>query len=83
MEFRTIYLRAIAQAWVDPKFSTHLTSDPTGALQSQFGYHWPWGNACTLIIKPSDGVLTWNTWRPHLLHPCWSWGSDSPCIGSA
>jgi hypothetical protein len=42
-EFRSTYLRAIAEAWADPDgFGKELTGgNPASALKDRFGYIWP------------------------------------------
>jgi ribosomally synthesized peptide (two-chain TOMM family) len=45
LSFRTVWLQAVAQAWVDDGFKKNLM-DPGGAeaaLLSKFGYQWLWG----------------------------------------
>lgn len=57
IEFRSVYLRAITQAWADPTFSTALTV-PGGtipALEKQFPpWRWPWPHTCELQIEATD-----------------------------
>lgn len=59
MNFRTTYLRAIAQAWFDPEFASKLTIAGKGAdaLKDQFSYTWPWPD---LILTVRDHGAEWN-----------------------
>jgi ribosomally synthesized peptide (two-chain TOMM family) len=59
MEFRTTFLRAIAEAWFDSSFKTALLGkDSITALEAKFPpYKWGWPGTCTLQIlesKPLD-----------------------------
>lgn len=60
VDFRTTYLRAIAQAWVDPAFLRELTTPGGGAkaLSDHFGYCWPWGEL-TLTFRENGAE-----WKP-------------------
>ncbi|WP_437743725.1 BMA_0021/BMA_0022 family TOMM bacteriocin [Sorangium sp. So ce1504] len=71
MEFRTTYLRAIAEAWADPNgFGKELTgNNPTSALKYRFGYIWPWPRTCELQIARADEDLMW-------IRDEWVWPSD-------
>lgn len=53
VDFRTTYLRAIAQAWVDPAFLSELTRKGQGAqaLKAHFDYEWPWGELALTFRK--------------------------------
>ncbi|WP_437279187.1 BMA_0021/BMA_0022 family TOMM bacteriocin [Sorangium sp. So ce375] len=59
MQFRTTYLRAIAQAWSEQSFHDCLTQDPCKALADYFGYHWPWKDVCDLEIKAAPDQFKW------------------------
>jgi len=58
LEFRTTYLRAIAEAWFDKDFRHELTKDQgqnaVRALQTRFDYKWPWSHMCELKILSFD-----------------------------
>ncbi|WP_441289283.1 BMA_0021/BMA_0022 family TOMM bacteriocin [Sorangium sp. KYC3313] len=71
MEFRTTYLRAIAEAWADPNgFGEELTGDnPTSALKDRFGYIWPWPRTCELQIARADEEFRW-------IRDEWVWPRD-------
>ncbi|WP_437327089.1 BMA_0021/BMA_0022 family TOMM bacteriocin [Sorangium sp. So ce381] len=71
MEFRSTYLRAIAEAWADPNgFGKELTGDnPTSVLKDRFGYIWPWPRTCELQIARADEDFRW-------IHDEWVWPSD-------
>jgi ribosomally synthesized peptide (two-chain TOMM family) len=66
LEFRTMYLRAVAEAWIDPKFRHELTSKggAIAALQKRFDYKWPWPRVCDLEINEAGGKYEWidNQW---------------------
>jgi ribosomally synthesized peptide (two-chain TOMM family) len=53
VDFRTTYLRAIAQAWVDPAFLNELATPGGGAkaLDDFFGYRWPWADLTLTFRK--------------------------------
>jgi ribosomally synthesized peptide (two-chain TOMM family) len=64
LEFRTTFLRAIAEAWADPIFREHLTDAKNQdaaikALRAKFGYQWPWENVCELAIREAQGHFDW------------------------
>lgn len=61
-EFRTVYLRAIAQAWIDPKFRAEFLENPSRALQATFQFEWPW-DSIVLRVKAHDKfVWTGSDW---------------------
>ncbi|MEO7729730.1 MAG: BMA_0021/BMA_0022 family TOMM bacteriocin, partial [Kofleriaceae bacterium] len=64
MEFRTVFLRSIAEAWFDDGFRTALLRDAEGALRDKFGFQWPWAHVCKLVIMSSHGQFEWlsNEW---------------------
>lgn len=68
LEFRTAYLRAIAQAWLDPSFHELLTTTPIRALEV-LGFTWPWP-ICTLRIM-NNPEFTW-------IGDEWSWSDTLP-----
>lgn len=53
IEFRTTYLRAIAEAWASDTFRQDLITNAQGTLRTQFNYTWPW-DVCTLKIVASN-----------------------------
>jgi len=61
--FRTVYLRAITEAWVDGKFREELTSPEPGAairaLKARFDYDWPWPLVCDLEIASAPDQYEW------------------------
>jgi ribosomally synthesized peptide (two-chain TOMM family) len=66
MQFRTTFLRAIAQSWVDGAYRDALIKNPENALEDQFGYKWPWSNVCNLTVAPEDNFqwIDENWWWP-------------------
>ncbi|HSN98059.1 MAG TPA: BMA_0021/BMA_0022 family TOMM bacteriocin [Candidatus Nanopelagicales bacterium] len=68
MEFRTTYLRAIAQAWSDEAFQRALIEDPASALLAYFNFKWPWANICRLEIATTD--------RFRWIDDDWVWSKD-------
>lgn len=61
LEFRKVYLRAIAEAWSDPVFSGKLTEDPLDALEMKFGYDWPWEDWWDLEVVQSPPGSYWDS----------------------
>jgi ribosomally synthesized peptide (two-chain TOMM family) len=65
MSFRTAYLRAIAMAWIDPKFMARLTDKKQGArkaMESVPQFEWPWGDSLELFVrleKDPQAQLVW------------------------
>lgn len=64
LNFRTMFLRAIAQAWADPGFKKQLLASPEHAMWSYFQYRWPWPNACELQVIDTKHRFNWinNEW---------------------
>lgn len=71
MEFRTTYLRSIAEAWADAQFLRELTSSPITALKARFAFDWPWPAACDLEIANAAGSFEW-------LSDQWIWALGRP-----
>lgn len=69
LEFRTTYLRAVAEAWADPDFGVKLKDHPRAALEDRFKFKWPWSK---LDLQVEDAVgTTWDDagywiWNPSL-----------------
>jgi ribosomally synthesized peptide (two-chain TOMM family) len=63
LEFRTVYLRAAPEAWVDTKFRDELTSAEPGAaikaLAARFNYEWPWEQVCDLELASVGNNFEW------------------------
>jgi ribosomally synthesized peptide (two-chain TOMM family) len=59
MEFRTTFLRSIAEAWADTGFTDQLKTDARKALADRFGYRWPWNGVCDLQIVDSGNRFKW------------------------
>jgi ribosomally synthesized peptide (two-chain TOMM family) len=63
LEFRTMYLRAVPEAWVDAKFRDELTSAEPGAalraLAARFDYRWPWEHVCDLEVASVGNKFEW------------------------
>jgi ribosomally synthesized peptide (two-chain TOMM family) len=59
MEFRTTFLRSIAEAWADTGFAGQLKQDAKKALVDRFGYTWPWDGVCDLRIVDSGNQFKW------------------------
>jgi ribosomally synthesized peptide (two-chain TOMM family) len=57
MQFRTIYLRAVAEAWANPDFHKQLLEHPVHALRDFFGFKWPWSHICNLKIDESNRFM--------------------------
>lgn len=68
MNFRTMFLRAVAQAWADPEFRKQLLAAPEQALWAYFQYRWPWPNACELQVVDSKHRFNWT-------HNEWVWSN--------
>jgi ribosomally synthesized peptide (two-chain TOMM family) len=54
MDFRTTWLRAVALAWVDPKFKAALLrrGQAQKVLEDYFQFHWPWAkNTLEFSVK--------------------------------
>jgi ribosomally synthesized peptide (two-chain TOMM family) len=66
LRFRTAWLRAIAQAWIDDKFKAKLLQTPEAAL-SDLGFQWPWQGTVTLQVA-EDPKFRWS--RPK---GDWTW----------
>jgi len=64
LSFRTMFLRAVAQAWADPGFKQQLVAAPEQALWAYFHYRWPWPNACELQVVDTKHQFNWtrNEW---------------------
>jgi ribosomally synthesized peptide (two-chain TOMM family) len=65
LEFRTTYLRAIAEAWHDKTFLCELTHNAIQALHDRFDYTWPWSHMCDLSILAFD--------RSEWIGDKWAW----------
>ena len=72
MLFRTVYLRAVAEAWANPEFHEKLVNNPVDALRDYFGFKWPWSHICNLKIDVTDKFL----W----IGNDWVW---TPCQGES
>jgi ribosomally synthesized peptide (two-chain TOMM family) len=61
MEFRTTYLRAVAEAWADPAFHHQLTTkgQTIHALEQRFAYQWPWNGVCDLEVSHHAKHFEW------------------------
>jgi ribosomally synthesized peptide (two-chain TOMM family) len=66
LTFRTVFLRAVAQAWTDEKFKSLLLRDAPAAMLAYFNFKWPWPNACELKVLHSNDEFNW-------LHSQWVW----------
>ena len=55
LEFRTVWLSAIAKAWIEPSFKAELVDSSAAehVLRKTFDYDWPWEG--TLTLKVFDG----------------------------
>jgi ribosomally synthesized peptide (two-chain TOMM family) len=42
LDFRTVWMRAVAQAWIDDNYKASLKADPKKALKEGFDYDWQW-----------------------------------------
>jgi ribosomally synthesized peptide (two-chain TOMM family) len=67
LEFRTTYLRAVAEAWADPDWGTALTDDggknSIAVLKQRFSkYQWPWEGMWDLRIVVSKSRWIDNEW---------------------
>jgi ribosomally synthesized peptide (two-chain TOMM family) len=72
LEFRTVWLSAIAKAWIEPSFrQVLLTSSPTEkVLSDTFLYPWPWQDTLTLRVVDAEG-FEW-------VGDDWIWPSATP-----
>lgn len=68
MEFRTAWLRAVAQTWTDRAFHEALVSNPIGALASKFGFQWKWKDTLDFKVR-SDPRFAW-------VGDDWTWPAD-------
>jgi ribosomally synthesized peptide (two-chain TOMM family) len=59
LAFRTTFLRAIAQTWVDHDFKIALLEDPAAALKKYFDFDWPWPERCVLKVEEAKGRYEW------------------------
>ncbi len=74
LEFRTTFLRAVAEAWADPAWGAALTADDgkssLAVLKQRFSkYEWPWDGTWQLRIVDSrsrwiDGDWVWPASMP-------------------
>jgi ribosomally synthesized peptide (two-chain TOMM family) len=75
LKFRTIFLRAIAEAWLDEGFRRELTRNQPGsaikALKTRFNFDWPWPHVCDLDVADAGDKYQW-------LRNGWIWSSDLP-----
>lgn len=74
LEFRTMYVRAVAEAWADPEWGHALTAHrgakSLAVLKQRFSdYHWPWAGVWELRIVKSE-----SQWVTHE----WIWPSTLP-----
>jgi ribosomally synthesized peptide (two-chain TOMM family) len=61
-DFRTTWLRAIAQAWVDVGYKERLLDDPKAALK-ELGFQWPWeGNLQFKVKEKTDFIWVADNW---------------------
>jgi ribosomally synthesized peptide (two-chain TOMM family) len=50
LDFRALWLRAIAEAWTDSLFKAALLHDPAKALEERFKYVWPWSSLTLKVV---------------------------------
>jgi ribosomally synthesized peptide (two-chain TOMM family) len=81
MEFRTTFLRAIAEAWFDSSFRAALLGqDSIGALEARFPpYKWGWPGTCALEIlecKPLDRQILNDQSQFQWIDDAWVYSPD-------
>ncbi|HKO48751.1 MAG TPA: BMA_0021/BMA_0022 family TOMM bacteriocin [Polyangiaceae bacterium] len=62
MKFRTVYLRAIALAWLDKEFKGSLQGDARRALHDAFHFEWPWTDLELKVRAEDEFEWIGNNW---------------------